>query len=292
MDMYDILEYLWYSLGAYLYVLELIYASSCLPPSLQDRVHSQIQSASPSMAMGGMVVYMFYALFALGYIFPCLEDRLARIFPCCDDEEPSGAYIICGIPANIFNIMLIINDAILQREDGSAILEGAIVRVVDIAKWTFPIFLKEAGLLGAVLGLGALYKAWREREICRRSRSYDVERQYFDYFVGQEGDEEEGYEGLELGLELEQQAGMDEQEKVKENMFWDQEYGRVRETSVGKFCSSAATICAHLFLHTLFVFCSVLLLFNCRPHCSFPHQVPGTISSLTASPVAMYSNTP
>ncbi|KAK0451348.1 uncharacterized protein EV420DRAFT_1560556 [Desarmillaria tabescens] len=223
MNMCDILGYLWYSLGAYLYVLELIYASSCLPPSFQDRLHTQIQATSPSLAIGGMVVYMFYALFALGYILPYLADMLARMFPSCDDEEPSGTYITRRLPTNIFNIMLIVNDAILQRADGSAILEGAIARVVDIAKLTFPIFLKEVALFGGVLGLAALYRAWREMhrsEIC-----YTELRQYHvDYFVDQEGDEVWGYEDVDL----EQQAGMDELEK--ENIFWDQEHGMLMET--------------------------------------------------------------
>ncbi|KAF9054949.1 hypothetical protein BDZ89DRAFT_765 [Hymenopellis radicata] len=177
---------LFYGLGIYVFILELIYFFNLMPPRLEVEVARQITIISYAIATGCYVVLMFWL--SIHFFFLPLfrlknsltDEFLIDASVQTDAELPSTPHdswksrIQCCFAAT-YCIILIINDAVINRLYDSTAVEGGLTRVGEMIISSFDIYLTELFYLSLILLCYITYVLRRAYLAARQARQEQID---------------------------------------------------------------------------------------------------------------------
>ena len=134
-----------FGIGVYVYLLEFGIHFSLVPPRFEQSVSAQITVLAEYAAAMGYVALLYWALpfFVAPFFMPCPK--------CTHEDDPEELKTPSCIDAPIYCASLILNDALLNRADGSRLVEGAIDRIKVLGTSGLIIFLQQVCIFAVIM---------------------------------------------------------------------------------------------------------------------------------------------
>ena len=176
---------LFVGMGVYLGLLELGTMLSLVPARFEESVNLQITIFSHGVASGSYVVFMFWGtiLFFVVSLFiflACgpLPEESSNVSqttetPSTDTPALQPRMFLKHVSLAIYCACAIINDAVVNRADGTTLVKGGLDRVMEMATASFIIYLKQMCFY-AVVFLVVLVVVVRKQVKCLETNA-DVE---------------------------------------------------------------------------------------------------------------------